>query len=101
MASKTLPRRAAAFIAAVFVLLTLALVYPPAEKAYAAGTDLYVGYSGKSNNFSTVQAAVNKAASINPSNEDSRVTIHIAPGTYREQVLINTPYITFVNDEPS
>lgn len=64
-------------------------------------TDLYVGYSGKSNNFQTVQDAVDKAASINPNNEDGRVTIHIAPGTYRQQIVVNTPYITFINDEPS
>ena len=66
-----------------------------------AGTDLYVGYSGKNNNFNTVQDAVNKAKSINPGNENARVTIHIAPGTYRQQVVVETPYITFVNDEPS
>ena len=66
-----------------------------------AGTDLYVGYSGKSNNFNKVQDAVNKAASINPSSESARVTIHIAPGTYRQQVVVQTPYITFINDEPS
>ena len=65
------------------------------------GTDLYVGYSGKNNNFKTVQDAVNKAASIKPSSESARVTIHIAPGTYRQQVMVQTPYITFVNDEPS
>ena len=64
-------------------------------------TDLYVGFSDKSNNFNTVQEAVNKAASINPSKEDDRVTIHIAPGTYRQQVVVQTPYITFINDNPS
>ena len=65
-------------------------------------TDLYVGYSGKgSKNFNTVQEAVNKAASIRPSKEDDRVTIHIAPKTYRQQIVVNTPYITFINDEPS
>ena len=51
-------------------------------------TDLYVGFSDKSNNFNTVQEAVNKAASINPSKEDDRVTIHIAPGTYRQQIVV-------------
>ena len=66
-----------------------------------AGTDLYVKYSGKSNNFITIQEAVNKAASINPTSESQRVTIHIAPGKYREQVIVQTPYITFINDEPS
>ena len=69
--------------------------------AVFSGTNLYVKYSGKSNNFNTIQQAVNKAASLNPNGEGSRVTIHIAPGKYREQVTINTPYITFVNDEPS
>jgi pectin methylesterase-like acyl-CoA thioesterase len=66
-----------------------------------SGTDLYVGYAGKNNNFNTVQEAINKAASIGPKDESTRVTIHIAPGTYRQQVMVQTPYITFVNDEPS
>ena len=88
-----------AVFAAVCMLLGQLLAFPT-RTANAAGTDLYVGYSGKANNFSTVQDAVNKAASLNPSNESSRVTIHIAPGTYRQQVVVQTPYITFVNDEP-
>ena len=66
-----------------------------------SGTNLYVKYSGKANNFNTIQQAVNKAASLKPNGEGSRVTIHIAPGKYREQVVVNTPYITFINDEPS
>jgi len=69
--------------------------------AVFSGTNLYVKYSGKSNNFNTIQQAVNKAASINPTSEGARVTIHIAPGKYREQVIVNTPYVTFVNDDPS
>ena len=66
-----------------------------------SGTDLYVGYAGKNNNFNTIQEAVDKAASLSPKDESTRVTIHIAPGTYRQQVQVQTPYITFVNDEPS
>ena len=66
-----------------------------------SGTDLYVGYSGKNNNFNTIQEAVNKAANLGPKDESSLVTIHIAPGTYRQQVMVEAPYITFVNDEPS
>ena len=85
---------------AVVCMLASQLLAFPQRTASAAGTDLYVGYTGKANNFSTVQDAVNKAASLNPSNENSRVTIHIAPGTYRQQVVVQTPYITFVNDEP-
>ena len=66
-----------------------------------SGTNLYVGYSSNNNNYGTIQAAVNKAASINPKSESERVTIHIAPGKYREQVIVNTPYITFINDDTS
>ena len=63
-------------------------------------TDLYVGNSKKEDSFKTVQEAVDKADSIHPSNEDERIIIHIAPGTYRQQVILNTPYINFINDEP-
>lgn len=55
-----------------------------------------MGYPGKNNNYNTVQEVVNKAASINPKSEDGLITIHIAPGTYRQQII---PYITFVNVE--
>ena len=78
------------------IILTILLI-----STTFAGTDLYVGYPGKNNNFNTVQEAVNKAASLGPSNEQTRVTIHIAPGTYRQQVFVEVPYLTFVNDEPS
>lgn len=63
--------------------------------------NLYVGYPGKKNNYSTVTAAVKAAKRMNPANEEERITIHIAPGTYTEQLLITVPYITFTNDEPS
>lgn len=65
------------------------------------GTDLYVGYPDKENNFNTVLDAVNKAEAINPLDESNRVTIHIAPGTYHQQIIVKTPYVTFINDEPS
>ena len=44
----------------------------------AGGTDLYVGYPSKQNNFSTVQQAVDKAAGIKPGSESDRVpsTLH-------------------------
>ena len=69
------------------------------SEAFTA-TNLYVGYSSKQDNYKTVQQAVNRAAQINPKSESQRVSIHIHPGTYREQVIINTPYITLVNHEP-
>ena len=62
--------------------------------------DIYVGYEDKAElNYNTVKEAVAAAAAMNPSKEDERVTIHIKPGTYREQVVVTTPYISFVNDE--
>ncbi|MBQ9898433.1 MAG: pectate lyase, partial [Ruminococcus sp.] len=72
-----------------------------AEPAESKGMHIYVGYSDKQNNYSTVQEAVNAAAALAPSSEDSRVNIHIAPGVYREQVYVNTPYISFINDDPT
>lgn len=66
-----------------------------------AGTHLYVGYSSKASNYKTVQEAVNAAAKLNPTSEETRVSIHIAPGVYREQVIVNTPYISFINDDPT
>ena len=64
------------------------------------GTHLYVGYANESQNYPTVQQAVDAAAALSPMSEVDRVFIHIAPGIYREQVLVNTPFISFVNDTP-
>ena len=62
-------------------------------------SDIYVGYEDKGElNYNTVTEAISAAARMNPTSEDERITIHIAPGTYREQVIISTPYISFVND---
>ena len=58
--------------------------------------DIYVGCEGQVNNYSTVGEALKAAAVINPQSESDRVTIHIAPGTYREQLSVTTPYITLV-----
>lgn len=64
----------------------------------AKANDIYVGYDKKENNYNTVKAAV-AAAKAKGATADSRITIHIAPGTYREQIKVDTPYISFVNDE--
>ncbi len=56
--------------------------------------DIYVGVEGKTNNYATMKEAVAAAKIIDPKSEADRVTIHIAPGTYREQLIIDTPYIT-------
>ena len=63
-------------------------------------TDIYVGYPDKQKNFISIQDAVDEATSINPQKESQRVTIHIAPGTYRQQIRIETSYLTLKNEEP-
>lgn len=70
----------------------------PAAKPLVS--DIYVGYADKENNYATVREAVAACKAMNPTKESERVTVHIAPGTYREQVIVDTPYISFVNDEP-
>ncbi len=74
---------------------------PETSTPQQQGTHIYVGYSNKQNNYATIQAAVDAAAAKNPTSEQTRVNIHIAPGTYREQVRVNTPYISFINDDPT
>lgn len=64
-------------------------------------SDLYVGDSSKQNNYNTVKDALDAAAKMNPASEAQRITIHIAPGIYRAQLKIKTPYITLVNSDPS
>ncbi len=59
---------------------------------------IYVGYEDKKPNYATVGEAVAAAAAMNPQNEAERITISIAPGTYREQIIVETPYISFVNE---
>ena len=73
----------------------------PVDKTVAALTrvdKIYVGYADKDNNYATVGEAVAAAAAMNPTSEAERIVISIAPGTYREQVTIDTPYITLVNE---
>ena len=77
-----------------YIILGILLI----SQSFSA-TNLYVGYSGRSNNFGSIQSAVNRAAQLNPQSESQRVIIHIAPGKYRQQVIIQTPYITLINDE--
>ncbi len=70
------------------------------EIAYVA--DIYVGYPRQANNYASVNEAVEAASLMKKDGQArtaaDRVTIHIAPGTYREQIIVNTPYISFVND---
>ena len=79
----------------------LLFVYTGEKAALPLVKDLYVGYSDKANNYTTVSEAVAAAKLMNPTSEADRITVHIAPGTYREQIKVDVPYISFVNDEPS
>lgn len=44
--------------------------------------------------YKTIREAVAAVSANPPSNEESRIYINVVPGTYREQVVINVPYIT-------
>ena len=63
-------------------------------------SDIYVGYPDKGAlNYASVSAAVKAATAMAPASESDRVTIHIAPGTYREQVYVDVPYITLTSEK--
>lgn len=72
-----------------------------AQEPLAWVPDLYVGDNSKEHNYSTVKDALAAAARMNPADEAHRITIHIAPGVYRAQLIIKTPYITLVNSNPN
>lgn len=63
--------------------------------------DLYVGDSTKANNYTKVSEAIAAASRMKPASESQRITIHITPGVYREQLKVETPYISLVNAAPS
>lgn len=58
---------------------------------------IYVGYTdGRDYNFDTVQEAID--AITNTRTGDHRVVVQINAGTYREQIVINTPNVTLLAD---
>lgn len=78
----------------------LLFVSTAAEGELERVADLYVDKKDSSK-YQTVSEAVKAAKRMNPTSEAERITIHIAPGTYREQIIVEAPYVTFVNDDPS
>lgn len=70
----------------------------PAAVDYAA--DIYVGDAAKDLNFKTVTGALAYIKRMTRT-DGQRVTVHIAPGVYREQINIDVADVTFVNDSPS
>ena len=49
---------------------------------------------GADKEYKTIRAALAQAAALNPKSESERVVINVDPGTYREQVIVKTPYVT-------
>lgn len=78
------------------ILLVPTTITPPTVDTSVK--DIYVGCEGKPNNFDTMTEAMAAAAVFNPQSEADRVTVHIAPGVYREQISVDTPYLTFVKE---
>lgn len=76
----------------------LLFVSTAAKGDLAKKSDIYVGYPDEDDNYATVKEAVEACERMKPASETDRITVHIAPGTYREQIIIDTPYISFVND---
>lgn len=72
----------------------------PVAKTLPLKQTMYVGYDRK-DSYKTLGEAIEDAAAMNPQSEAQRITIYIAPGVYREQVRIRTPYITLKNETPS
>ena len=76
----------------------MAVVAEAEELSLARVEKIYVGYADKTPNYATVSEAVAAATAMNPTSEKERIVISIAPGTYREQVTVNAPFISFVNE---
>ncbi len=73
-------------------------INPAAPTVDTSVNDIYVGCEGKVNNFATMTEAMEAAKVLNPQSEADRVTVHIAPGVYREQFTVEVPYLTFVKE---
>ncbi|MBQ8679270.1 MAG: hypothetical protein IJ530_05860 [Treponema sp.] len=61
--------------------------------------ELWVG--PKRGQYASVAEAVAAAKAMNPLQERERITIMITPGVYRNQLIIDVPYITLKNAEPA
>lgn len=68
---------------------------------------LYVNYPGKEPVYATITEALAALPPINvagqsfpaPMEDIAPVIIHIAPGTYEEQILVERPYVTFSGED--
>ena len=62
--------------------------------------DIYVGCPDQENNYATIREAVKAIEGMRLSNATDRITVHIAPGLYREQIQLKSPNVSFVNTNP-
>ncbi|MCR4821884.1 MAG: hypothetical protein K5873_03315 [Treponema sp.] len=62
-------------------------------------SELWVG--PKRGQYASVAEAVAAAKAMNPLQERERITIMITPGVYRNQLIIDVPYITLKNADPA
>lgn len=74
-------------------------IVSPTETPYEYDPNVFTVDGSKetdasSNVYSTIREALSAAAEISPTDENERISIEIVPGTYREQLVLNTPYIT-------
>lgn len=65
----------------------------------ARKSEIWVG--PKKGQFASVAEAVAAAKAMNPLQERERITIMITPGVYRNQLIIDVPYITLKNADPA
>lgn len=61
--------------------------------------ELWVG--PKRGQYPSVAEAIAAARAMNPLQERDRITIMITPGVYRNQLIIDVPYITLKNADPA
>ncbi|MBQ9519646.1 MAG: hypothetical protein IJR59_07115, partial [Firmicutes bacterium] len=76
-------------------VVTRDLLLKDTSKKTVAYTDTV--YVGEDKEYKTVRAAVDAITAMERT-AGQRVTVKIAPGTYREQVVVNTPNVTFESD---
>lgn len=61
--------------------------------------ELWVG--NKRGQYASVAEAIAAARAMNPLQERDRITILITPGVYRNQLIVDVPYITLKNADPA
>ena len=83
--------------------VTKDIYYLAKQGATALVKDIYVDQESGDNHYKTLKEAIDYVNAMDPApaSEDERVTIHIAPGTYRAQYILTTPYVSLVNTDPS